>query len=456
MSPSRSLQSGGPIPAFPLTGTSEPAAQRLEQLKTLHPKVIYLSLGRIERLLAALDNPERALAPVIHVAGTNGKGSVLAFLRAILEAAGLSVHVYTSPHLVRFNERIRLSGRLISDDLLCQVLEDCERANGNQPITFFEATTAAAFLAFSRNPADVVLLETGLGGRLDATNVVEKPEVTVITPVSHDHHQFLGDDLIGIAEEKAGILKPGVPAIVARQDPEVMEAILSRAAEIGAPMYAESDDWSIGGLGETMIYQGLSGTLKLNCPSLTGPHQLQNAGAALACLEATSHLQVPDDAIAIGLGNAHWPGRLQLLNTGPLPGILPQGSELWLDGGHNPAAGHALRRALEQMQPERPLYVVIGALETKDIAGFLAPLADLVTQIHAVPVPRESASLAPATIADIARARGLDAHCHDTIEKSLEKISQHSGSQAARVLICGSLYLAGHVLSLNRLENCLD
>ncbi|HXV24543.1 MAG TPA: folylpolyglutamate synthase/dihydrofolate synthase family protein [Alphaproteobacteria bacterium] len=420
----------------------------LERLTRLHPKIIDLSLTRVERLMAALGHPEERLPPVLHVAGTNGKGSALAYLRAMFEAAGRPVHVYTSPHLVRFNERIRLAGRLIEEDLLVDLLEECERANGGDPITFFEITTAAAFLAFARHPADLLLLETGLGGRLDATNLVDQPLATAITPVSYDHMQFLGDTLAAIAGEKAGILKPGVPAAIGPQAAEALAAIEARAAAVGARLYRFGADWDVAPAGAGLLYRGRSGERRLPAPALPGRHQFDNAGIALACLDLMGDAFALGDAeIAAGLLRAEWPARLQHLTRGPLAAMLPPGSELWLDGGHNPAAGEALAEMAKGWQ-DRPLHLIFGMLDTKEPRAFLRPLAPLLRSLVAVPVPGEHASLTTAEAADHARAVGIAAVEAADPTGAIAAIAQMADGPC-RVLICGSLYLAGSVLAEN-------
>ncbi|WP_448192799.1 bifunctional folylpolyglutamate synthase/dihydrofolate synthase [Azospirillum sp. sgz301742] len=417
----------------------------LKRLTALHPKIIDLSLGRIHRLLAALGDPHTRLPPVVHVAGTNGKGSTIAFLRAMLEAAGLRVHVYTSPHLVHFHERVRLAGTLITDDHLTALLEECEAANADAPITFFEVTTAAAFLAFARTPADVVLLETGLGGRLDATNVIDRPAVTAITRVSYDHRQFLGDTLSAIAFEKAGILKPGVPAILAPQpDPEAAGALAERAAEVGAPLHP----WCVEPLPVGFRFESAKRRLELPPPGLTGAHQIVNAGVALACLD---HLpvRVDDAAAARGLANARWPARLQRLSRGPLVEDLPAGWELWLDGGHNDSAGEvlAVQAAAWAAQDGRPLDLVFGMLASKEPAEFLGPLAPHIRRLRAVAIPGEEASLSAEAAAAAARAVGIT----DAVPAAdtAAALASLSGAEPGRALICGSLYLAGTVLAEN-------
>ena len=423
----------------------------LARLGGLHPKRIdtvdsrTLTLDRIERLLAALGNPQEKLPPVIHVAGTNGKGSTVATLRACLEASGYRVHVYTSPHLVRFNERIRLAGKLIDDAFFAAVLSDCERANAGQEITFFEVTNAAAFLAFSLVPADFVLLEVGLGGRLDATNVVRHPAVTVITPVSLDHQAFLGPTVAAIAGEKAGILKRGAPAVIGPQTDEAEAVIEARAREVGAPLARWGYEWRCTAQAGGMRYEGRRWTADLPRPSLPGAHQIANAGTAIACLEALPGAVIAPKALADGLRRIDWPARLQRLTRGPLVHMMP-GWELWLDGGHNPAAGEVLAAQAGTWR-DCPLHLVVGMLNTKDAAGFLAPLAPFAATLHAVTIPGEENPLSAAAIVAAARSVGIAAQEAASIEAALEAIAGAGG--AGRVLICGSLHFAGVVLREN-------
>jgi dihydrofolate synthase/folylpolyglutamate synthase len=405
----------------------------LSRLGALHPKLIDLSLGRITRLLARLGHPERAMAPVIHVAGTNGKGSTLAFARAMLEAAGRRVHVYSSPHLVRFCERIRLAGELIDEDALCAVLADCEAANDGAPITYFEITTAAALLAFSRTPADVVLLEVGLGGRFDATNMIEKPRAVIITPVSMDHESFLGDRLATIAGEKAGIIKPGAPVFVAAQEAAALAVIEARASKLGAPLFLAGADWQATPSGDGFVFADAGGELALPAPALAGPWQIDNAATAIACLRALDEMAVDEAAIAGGLAQARWPARFQRLHLAGHEG------ELWLDGGHNPAAGVALAGALRALSCADRVTLILGMMEHKDAAGFLAPLAALVDEVLTVPIP-DAACAAPRELARIARDMGLRARPLADITAALTVAS------GRRTVIAGSLYLAGAVL----------
>jgi dihydrofolate synthase/folylpolyglutamate synthase len=418
----------------------------LARLRGLHPRAIDLSLARIERLLAALGHPEQRLAPIVHIAGTNGKGSTLAMLDAMLKSDGRQVQRYISPHLVHFNERFLFDGQPIEEGELALVLEQAEQVNGGQAITEFEITTAAAFVAFARRPADVLLIETGLGGRLDATIVIARPRLTVLTPISLDHQGFLGEQLGQIAFEKAGILKQGVPCVVGPQPAEALAVIEARAAEIGAPLQLHGRDWRARRTGFGLEVETGGATLELPLPALAGGHQIDNAGLAVTCALALGDLAPGRDAIAAGLLTTRWPARLQHLTSGPLPGRLPRGWQLWLDGGHNPAAGLALACSLKDQDP-RPWHLIVGMLKTKDQRGFRAPLAPLARSSRTVPVPDEPASWDPAAAADWLRSLGTDAAPADSAGDALGALDQTP--QPARVLICGSLYLAGHVLRDN-------
>ncbi|MCA3506498.1 MAG: bifunctional folylpolyglutamate synthase/dihydrofolate synthase [Rhodobacter sp.] len=411
-------------------------------MMTLHPKVIDLTLDRVHRLLSALDHPEGRIPPVIHIAGTNGKGSTLAMIRAGLEAAGQAVHAYTSPHLARFHERIRLAGTLISEPALAALLDECVTANGNDPITFFEITTCAAFLAFARTPADWTLLEVGLGGRLDATNVVAAPRLTIITPVSLDHQQYLGETVAEIAGEKAGILKRRVPCIVGPQTDDGLAVIEARAARLGVPLLAHGQHWHIGEDRGRMIYQDESGLVDLPLPNLPGPHQIQNAGAAIAALR---HLGFDAAVCEAAVTQAVWPARMQRLRQGPLVAAAPR-AELWLDGGHNPAGGEALAATLAQM-PKRPTHLICGMLNTKDIGGYLRPLARHADSLTAVSIPGEKNTLPAEETQAAARAAGLSATTAGSVQDAVDRIA--GADPQARILICGSLYLAGQVLREN-------
>ena len=396
------------------------------------------------RLLAALGNPQAKLPPVIHVAGTNGKGSTVAFLRSCLEASGKRVHVYTSPHLMRFAERIRLAGKLIEEAALVAVLDECERANGGQPITYFEITTAAALLAFSREPADYTLLEVGLGGRFDATNVIDRPAVTAIAPISLDHQQFLGDSVEKIAFEKAGILKSGVPAVIAPQTKAAAAVIAARAQDLTVPLYRAGKEWnSVARRDGWLGYRG-RGRFVLPPPGLLGPHQYVNAGTALACLECLPGFAAPTEALARGLTQVEWPGRLQHLTHGKLARLMPAAGELWLDGGHNTAGGAALAEQAKIWR-DKKLNVVFGMLKTHDAAGFLSQLAPYAARLDAITIPGEENARAADDIADIAKGLGIRAAARSGIAAAVTAAAE----PGTRVLICGSLYLAGRVLAEN-------
>ena len=427
----------------------------LARLTSLHPKLIDLTLDRMWRILAALDHPERKLPPVIHVAGTNGKGSTIAFMRAILEAAGLRVHVYTSPHLVRFNERVRLGGdgegRFATDAELADALAECETANAGHPITVFEITTAAALLLFARHPADVLLLEVGLGGRLDATNVIERPLVSVITPVSLDHADYLGTTVGAIAAEKAGILKPEVPGVVAAQPREALAAIERQAARVKAPIRIAGEGWMATEERGRLVYQDEGGLIDLPAPKLYGRHQFENAGVAIAALRSAKTLKIPPVAFETGIAKTDWPARMQRLAQGPLAALIPSGSELWLDGGHNPDGGRAIANALADLEERvsRPLVLVVGMLASKDCGSFLKNFTGLARRIVAVPIPHQERSLPADTIADVARGVGLPAQRADDVSKALTAIGRFDLDPPPRILITGSLYLAGEVLKAN-------
>lgn len=414
----------------------------LERLMSLHPKIIDLTLDRMERLLATLDNPERALPPVIHIAGTNGKGSTQAMIRAGLQAAGKRVHAYTSPHLARFHERIRLAGELISEPDLQAVLEECEVANGGVPITYFEITTCAAFLAFARTPADYTLLEVGLGGRLDATNMIAKPALSIITPVSFDHPQFLGNTVAEIADEKAGILKRGVTAVISPQSDEALEVIEAKAARVGAPLLVHGQHWHVTEEHGRLVYQDDHGLLDLPLPNLIGAHQVQNAGAAIAALR---YLGFDEAACEAAVTKAEWPARMQRLVKGPLVDLGPK-AEFWLDGGHNAACGEALAESLTRLSP-RPLHLICGMMNTKDVAGYMAPLVGKTESLTAVSIPGEAATLPAETTCKAANSAGIPSTTAASVTEAARAILKTTPN--ARILICGSLYLAGTVLREN-------
>jgi len=421
--------------------------QILERLLLLHPQLIDLSLERVRRLLAALGDPQDALPPAIHVAGTNGKGSTIAFLRAMLEAAGCRVHVYTQPHLIRFNERIRLAGRLIEDEMLIALLEECERVNGGAAITHFEITTAAAFLAFARVPADIVLLETGLGGRFDATNVIARPAVTVITPVSLDHQHFLGDTVAAIAGEKAGIFKPSRPAVLAPQTAEGAAVLEARAVALGASLFRCGAEWRVAPHAGGLRYEGRRWPdLALPPPGLLGRHQYDNAGAALAALDRLDGFALPTTALAQGLRSVDWPARLQRLRRGPLAERLAPGWELWLDGAHNQGGG-AVLAAVAAGWREKPLHLVFGMRRNHDPQALLLPMAPFVSSLMAVAIPGEGHTLTAEEVAAAAGAVGVPAVVQENLGAAVAAATATAG--AGRILICGSLYLAGRVLQEN-------
>jgi len=408
----------------------------------------------MERLLAALGHPEEKLPPVLHVAGTNGKGSFLAFARAISETLGKRVHVYTSPHLVHFHERIVLAGphgsAVIAEDFLVDCLARTEAANGGELITLFEITTAAAFVAFSEVPADLLLLETGLGGRLDATNVVAKPRLTAITPISIDHVSFLGETLTEIAGEKAGILKPGVTCVLGRQEQEAFKAIEARAEQIGASLIAAGRDFDAYEQHGRLVFSTPTGLLDLPLPRLEGRHQIDNAGMAIAAADLLFGEALTTQALEQGLTQAEWPGRLERLGAGGLHAYVADGTEIWLDGGHNPAGGQVIAQALAELE-ERvpcPIHLVFGMMDTKDASAFIAPFKGLVEQIYTVPIPNEPNAFSAEALADIVRAEGFNVTAASSVPEALLR-SQHALPGPGRILICGSLYLAGHALRLH-------
>jgi dihydrofolate synthase/folylpolyglutamate synthase len=423
----------------------------LARMKQLHPLLIDLSLERVERLLAELGSPHERLPPVVHIAGTNGKGSTTAFLKAMLEAAGKTVHVYTSPHLVRFNERIALGApggaQPIDETRLTELLSRVEKVNAGQPITFFEITTAAAFLAFAENPADFLLLEVGLGGRLDTTNVVAKPALTVITPISMDHADKLGDTVEKIAAEKAGIMKRGAPCVVARQTPEVDEVLEAEARRRGARLVRWGEHFDAFTQRGRLVFQREDRLLDLPMPALIGPHQIVNAGTSVA---AALELGIDERSIAAGLTGARWPARMQLLGRGVLTRDVRADCEVLLDGGHNPAAGEVIARTLADLEERspRPLVLIVGMMGHKDAAGFLQPFVGLARQVVTVPIAgAHQAPQMPGALADIARGVGLNAVSVGDLRQALD-IAVHTTDGPLRIVICGSLYLAGHVLAL--------
>lgn len=416
----------------------------LERMMTLHPKVIDMTLDRVWRLLEAVGNPQDRLPPVIHIAGTNGKGSTQAMIRAGLEASGASVHAYTSPHLARFHERIRLAGTLISEPALTAVLDQCYQANGPDPITYFEITTVAALVAFAETPADYTLLEVGLGGRLDSTNVVT-PALSVITPVDLDHQAFLGDTLAEIAGEKAGIIKRGVPCVVGPQQDEALDVIEHHAARLNAPLIVHGQHWHVSQERGRLVYQDENGLLDLPLPRLHGPHQILNAGTAIAALRQLGKTEAAAEA---AVTKAEWPGRMQRLQSGPLVDLAGS-AELWLDGGHNPAAGRAIANTLSGL-PERPTHLICGMLNTKDIAGYLRPLAGVADSLTAVSIPGEANTIPASQTASVAQDVGLTSNVAEDLNSAI--LHLRDTAPRARILICGSLYLVGFALRANHLD----
>ncbi len=425
-------------------GASQALDEVLERLARLHPKLIDLSLGRLERLLAKLGNPHESLPPVIHVAGTNGKGSTCAFARALLEAQGNRVHVYTSPHLVRFNERYRLAGELVSDEALLAVLREIEEANAGEPITQFEITTAAGFVLFSRHPADALILEVGLGGRFDATNVIDRPAVSLIAPISYDHMDYLGHTLAAIAGEKAQIIKRGRPVVSAAQEPEALAVIEEVASEKRARLTLIGLDVQAREEHGRFVYQDEDGLYDLPLPRLAGAHQIQNAALAITGVK-TAGFAVDEACAARAMASVDWPARLQTLREGRLPALLPEGAEVLLDGGHNGHGGEALSAAVRAMRP-RPLVMVCGMISSKDPAAFLAHFSGFAERLIAVPFDYPAA-LPPQALVDAANGLGLAASAAASLEEALASVTE--GSVPPRVLLCGSLYFAGEVLRAN-------
>jgi dihydrofolate synthase/folylpolyglutamate synthase len=428
-----------------------PLGDVVARVSKLHPNKIDLTLDRMQRILTRLDHPERRLPPVIHVAGTNGKGSTVAYLRAILEAAGLKVHAYTSPYLVRLNECVRLAGMLVSDEDLRDALLDCERANGGEHITEFEMKTAAAFLLFAKIPADVLLLEVGLGGRLDSTNVVETPLACVITPIGIDHIEFLGNSLIQIAGEKAGIIKRGVPVISAEQLPEAQAVIEQRAKQMRSPLHAAGQDWHVGVERGRLVYQDERGLLDLAAPRLFGRHQFDNAGLAIATLRTQTLFRIDNAAYERGVAGAEWPARMQRLTSGKLVDQAPRDAEIWLDGGHNADGGRVAAAALGDLEERvsRPLVLIVGMMGNKDAKGFLANFAGLTRHVIVVPIPDTENAMSPDVLADAVRALGMRVEAAPDVAAALQSLTRLAYEIPPRILIAGSLYLAGHVLAEN-------
>ena len=415
----------------------------LNRMMDLHPKVIDLTLDRVWSLLEALGNPQNNLPKVIHIAGTNGKGSTLSMLRAGLNEIGLKTHAYTSPHLVRFHERIQLHDNFIDENALTEILDECYSANKNRPITYFEITTCAAILAMSRKKADYVLLEVGLGGRLDATNVIARPALTIITPVSLDHEQFLGNTIKQIAGEKAGIIKPFCPVVIGKQNKDALEVITEKAFEQKAPILAEGRQWHIKEAANSILYKDENNMMELPKPNLLGTHQIQNAGIAIAAL---THLTEKKEAFYGAVSKAEWPARMQKLITGPIIKALGH-SDVWLDGGHNPAAGKALASYLSTHN-KKPTVLICGMLKTKDVAGYLSPFSNLVEFLAAVSIPNEQNTLSAGETAKHANDLGIKSKSFRSISEGIQFVANEFPN--CQVLICGSLYLAGHILRENQ------
>lgn len=425
----------------------------LKRLLQLHPKIIDLTLDRMLRLLDQVGNPHMNLPPVVHIAGTNGKGSTLTYMRAGLEAAGYAVHAYTSPHLIRFHERIYMGqprqGGLIGEEALCEVLLECEAANKGASITFFEITTTAAFLAFSRQAADICLLEVGLGGRLDATNVIDTPALTVITPVDLDHQAYLGDTLESIAAEKAGIMKREVPCVLGPQADPARAVMEARAQEVDAPLVIANQDFQTFEEHGRLIYQDGAGLLDLPLPGLTGRFQMDNAGTAIAALRALNGFKLKEEHIAQAVSGATWPARMQLLDRGPIADLLPEGSEIWVDGGHNASAGRAVASSLADLEERvpRPTVLVVGMLASRTPRDFLKPFEGLVAKVIATPIEDEPGALSAEDLAAACAEFDVEVEMASSVEHAVSLASD--GETPVRVLIAGSLYLAGHVLALN-------
>lgn len=416
--------------------------------KPLGSRPFDFDLNRIQQLLSNLGNPQYRIPPVIHAAGTNGKGSTLAFLKAIFEAAGYSVHRYSSPHLINFNERITISGHDITDYLLEQVAEECRQAAGEQiKVTFFEGTTAMAFLAFSKVDADIVLLETGMGGRLDATNLIDKPLVTVITPISYDHTEYLGDTLSKIAKEKAGIMKHAVPCVVGYQYEEALDRLEEEAGHIGVPLFRYGHEWKIQRLKDGFAYMEQEGALRLPSPSLVGPHQYLNAGAAVAAIQCLEGFKISDEHIRQGLQQAVWPCRLEHIQQGVLLELVPEGWEIWLDGAHNKAGSQMLAHMADEWS-DKPLFAITGITKGRKCDDFFSPLKDKLQHVCGVRVESEPSAYPAIVVAEEIAKLGLETSPADDVEHAIQLLVQKA-DQPSRILICGSLYLAGDVKQYN-------
>ncbi|MAZ98455.1 MAG: bifunctional folylpolyglutamate synthase/dihydrofolate synthase [Rhodospirillaceae bacterium] len=424
----------------------------IERLERLHPKIIDLSLDRLNNLLNALDNPQKRLPPVIHVAGTNGKGSTIAILRSIQNAAGLSIHAYTSPHLVHLNERFIIAGKEITEKSLIQTLTECENANAGAEITFFEIITAAGLLVFSKIKADLLLLEVGLGGRFDATNVVSNPILSIITPISLDHQQYLGDTLEKIAYEKAGILKEKRPAIIGQQGPEALKVIKLKAEETGSPLFIFQRDWNITETKSAIKFEVEGSTSYFEKPNLKGIHQIQNAGIAIAATHYLKEvLPIKNGSIDQGLLTVKWPARLQKINEGPLINILPTNVELWIDGGHNQNASLLIAHTIRNWKIKNPclsIHMVFGCLSNREIKALLQPFINIIDLVQTVKIPEQANSASRELVAHTAKSMGFHANPADTVTKAIKNIISLSTGKRL-ILIYGSLYLSGSVLADN-------
>ena len=437
--------------------TSSLAEREIDRLMTLHPKGFDLSLDRIIRLLGRLGDPHLRLPPVIHIAGTNGKGSAAAFSRALLEAEGLGVHVHTSPHLVNWHERYRLAspggGRLVDDAVLADAVARAASANRGEPITVFEVLTAVTFLLFSEHPADAVVLEVGLGGRFDATNVIQNPAVSLIMPVSLDHEAYLGDRVELIAAEKAGIIKKGCPVVIgAQESATALEVIADAAERLGGTVAVYGQDFIAFQENGRMIYQDGDGLMDLPQPRLPGRHQFANAAAAIAAVKAAG-FEVGHDAVEKAMTSVVWPGRMQRLPQGKLSALAPEGAEVWLDGGHNPGAGIVIAEALTEQEERhsRPLFLVAGMINTKDQSGYFRAFKGIVRHVYTVPVSASDAGVPNAELAARANEAGLSAEPVASVANALMLLRDtwDSSESPPRIMIGGSLYLAGAVLAEN-------
>ncbi len=436
--------------------TTRTAEAEIERLMALHPKGFDLSLDRISRLLHRLGNPQDKIPPAIHIAGTNGKGSAAAFARALIEASGQTCHVHTSPHLVNWHERYRLGkkggGQLVDDRTLADAVARVADANNGETITVFEILTAVMFLLFSEHPADASIIEVGLGGRFDATNVIEKPAVSLIMPISLDHEAYLGDRIELIAGEKAGIIKPGIPVVIGSQTHDEARTVLIDTAERrGCPLSVYGEDFITFEEYGRMVYQDTECLFDLPLPALPGRHQLTNAAAAIAAVK-TAGFALTTEQCTKAMGSVSWPARMQRILDGRLTEILPADAELWLDGGHNPGAATAIAEMLagEEERDSRPLYLICGMINTKDASGYFRTFHGIVKRVFTVPVRSSEAGVPNDVLAAQAEAAGLGAEPVSSVENALKILAEDDGQGLPpRIVICGSLYLAGEALKAN-------